>query len=176
MTNGYAYRGIRKISKWDTGSWGEVDEYYYNPHSRWYECILQDGRKAHVKPDDVGFQDGRIHVEYRADGGDAAWIEWDNFEKLWVLTGCDGALAHKRETACTLEIVCGYLPHEIFQLICAAVIKSRGYSRAGMEIHKVAAGWFCPDNVFPNILGIDDIKAFHEVLNALCGRKIDDPI
>ena len=170
---GFTYRGLHRLCEMELGRWKEIEEYYVNPHAGAFEAEAgADNRWIMFVPDMVGYQDGRIHVEYCA-GPDRAWIEWDRYERLWVFTGRSGAFEHERYTACALDAaVYKFIPMAAFPLLCAAVIKSRGYQRNGMEIHRVPAWWFRERCVFPNY-EIEDNRTYHNVRDALMGYDVE---
>lgn len=162
--SGFTYRGLRKFSQFDIGAtWASVEEYYWNPHQQCFECI-HDGHHITLKPDLVGYQDGRIHITYR-NGPDEAWLEClpepgSNYLR-WRLTARSGEI--RREMVKTRR---GYtveeqpdlrwlwgdfdsLSNEILVLVAAAVIKCRGYQGKGMFLHEINPAVIREDYMYP---------------------------
>ncbi len=161
------YRGLRKFNLLDIFStWDSVDEYYWNPHSRCYEC-LYNGRHIILQPDLVGYQDGRIHVVYR-DGSSEAWLEClpepGQHYLRWRLIARSGTIRQEMAKGwggyasaehTNLRWLWGTfdsLPKEILVLVVAAVIKCRGYQGKGMFLHEVNPACIREDWMYPYII------------------------
>ena len=136
MSSGFTYRGLHEFREFDSGSWNEIDEYYYNPHNRVYEATL-DRVAFRLKPDDVGFQDGRLHVVFRG-AGDDTWIEFQPWSDTFLVTRRLPS-GNRRIEDRGLDIVwsCSDLPLPLFPLVCAALVKCRGYEKTGLKIHEL---------------------------------------
>ena len=160
------YRGLRKFNLLDISNhWDSVDEYYWNPHSRCYECLYNDGRHITITPDLVGYQDGRIHVDYR-DGFSEAWLDClpaYNGHLDWGLIARSGVI--RKEMVANWH---GYtvaphpdlrwlwgdfdcLPKALLVLVVAAVIKCAGYKGKGMFLHEVNPAVIREDWMYPYI-------------------------
>lgn len=162
----FTYRGLRKFNLLDISTnWDSVDEYYWNPHSRCYEC-LYNGRHITLSPDLVGFQDGRIHVVYKS-GPDEAWLEClpalRNSYLDWSLIARSGEI--RKEMVANWH---GYteaphpnlrwlwgdfdcLPKALLVLVVAAVIKCAGYKGKGMFLHEINPAVIREDWMYPYI-------------------------
>lgn len=173
--NGFTYRGLRKFNQLDIGAtWDSVEEYYWNPHQQVFECLLEDHHIT-LKPDLVGYTDGRIHVVYR-DGPDEAWLEClpepGDYHLRWRLTARSGEIRR--------ELIKGWggcaehpdlrwlwgdfdcLPKELLVLVAAAVIKSAGYRSKGMFLHEVNPACIREDWMYPYLSIPDGVVSDEE--------------
>ena len=163
---GFTYRGLRKFNSLDIGStWESVSEWYWNPHQQYFECLHNDHHIT-VKPDLVGFQDGRIRVVYR-DGADEAWLEClpepGKDHLRWRLIARSGAVRQEMVKSWggyttaehpNIKWLWGSfdcLPKELLVLVVAAVIKCRGYQGKGMFLHEVCPAVIREDWMYPYI-------------------------
>lgn len=160
------YRGLRKFNLLDISStWDSVDEYYWNPHQQYFECLL-NGHHITIKPDLVGYQDGRVHVDYR-DGPDVAWLEClpalRNSHLNWSLIARSGAIRKEMVAGWGGYTEAGHpnlrwlwgdfdsLPKALLVLVVAAVIKSAGYKGKGMFLHEINPAVIREDWMYPYI-------------------------
>ena len=179
---GFTYRGLRKFNQLDIGAtWDSVSEWYWNPHQQYFEC-LHNGQHITIKPDLVGYQDGRIHVVYR-DGADEAWLEClpepGNGYLRWRLTARSGEIRQEmakgwggysyaeRPDLRWLWVDFDCLPKAILVLVVAAVIKCAGYKGKGMFLHEVCPAIIREDYMFPYLslpagMGDEEEEKIHD--------------
>lgn len=187
----FTYRGLKEFNLLDiSNNWASVDEWYWNPHQQYFECLLNDHHIT-IKPDLTGYQDGRIHVVYR-DGSCEAWLEClpepGSDHLRWRLTARSGAIRQEMAAAdwggyvehCDLRCLWGIffdcLPNALLVLVTAAVIKSAGYKGKEMFLHEINPAviredWMYPYISLPAGMSDEEKEKIHDCFNTY--RKED---